>query len=504
MKSNSRLKKILTAGLATSILAVNILNPTVYAESLNEMNSKLNEMNSNVNNINSKVNDLNSKVNGVDGVIQGVNEEINNYQTQIDSKKNEIDGKESELNELLGEKMTVEDEINLINSQIYERVIKINKLNEDIEALEAKIKLNEEKIEKIQKDIEANTELLKERLIVMYKKGDIQKIEILLSSNDVNDFLSRNLLMKTVAKYDKDLIESLKSDKAKIEKLKLELNGQKTSLEINKSNEEDEKAQLDQNKKKQDELLLELQRQEDLTNAQVEELKQATLDFEQTLSARQMDMAGLEDEKNQYLSNLSDYERQLAEEKSSIASQQRKISQKKQAIEEAKRQEELRRQEELKKQEAENNKKPSPNTGGGGQETPRPAPSSGRMLWPTASGYISSPYGWRASPFGNGREFHLGIDIASGQGTEIYAAESGVVVKASWSSLGYGNLVIIDHGNGKSTYYAHLNSFNVSEGQAVGKGDLVAFMGTTGNSTGPHLHFEVRQHGVTTNPLGHL
>jgi len=98
---------------------------------------------------------------------------------------------------------------------------------------------------------------------------------------------------------------------------------------------------------------------------------------------------------------------------------------------------------------------------------------------------------------------HEGIDIAVGEGTPVRAAAAGTVIYAGWMS-GYGNLVAVDHGNGLSTAYAHNSSLAVSVGQSVAAGEIVSYSGNTGNSTGPHVHFEVRVNGSAVDPLGYL
>lgn len=124
-----------------------------------------------------------------------------------------------------------------------------------------------------------------------------------------------------------------------------------------------------------------------------------------------------------------------------------------------------------------------------------PVSSSG-LAWPV-SGPITSGFGPRWG------RMHEGIDISGASGTPIAAAAGGTVIVAGWNG-GYGNLVVIDHGGGLSTAYAHLSSIAVGVGQSVGQGTVVGGMGTTGNSTGVHLHFEVRVNGAAVNPIGYL
>ncbi len=126
-----------------------------------------------------------------------------------------------------------------------------------------------------------------------------------------------------------------------------------------------------------------------------------------------------------------------------------------------------------------------------------PAPSAGASLsWPV-SGPVTSGFGSRWG------RMHEGIDIAVGSGTPVYAAASGTVVYAGWLG-GYGNVVVLDHGYGLSTTYAHNSSLSVAQGATVGAGSVVALSGNTGHSTGPHVHFEVRVNGVPVDPLGYL
>jgi len=123
-------------------------------------------------------------------------------------------------------------------------------------------------------------------------------------------------------------------------------------------------------------------------------------------------------------------------------------------------------------------------------------------LWP-ASGRISSRFGTRSDPFNFSQKVHEGIDIAADYGTTILASATGKVTLSDWYG-NYGKCVIIDHGYGLSTLYGHCQTLLVKEGQTVKKGDKIATVGSTGRSTGPHLHFEVRLNGVPVDPLQYL
>lgn len=137
--------------------------------------------------------------------------------------------------------------------------------------------------------------------------------------------------------------------------------------------------------------------------------------------------------------------------------------------------------------------------------------SGGGATWVQGTGQLAAPvvapitsdFGWRIHPIYGTRRLHAGTDFGVDEGTPVHAADGGVVVEAGWVS-GYGYTVIIDHGNGMSTLYAHNSDIAVSPGQTVSKGQVVSYSGNTGGSTGPHLHFEVRINGEPTDPMGYL
>lgn len=123
-------------------------------------------------------------------------------------------------------------------------------------------------------------------------------------------------------------------------------------------------------------------------------------------------------------------------------------------------------------------------------------------IWPT-EGWITSPFGGRNSPFTGRRDFHKGIDISAPRGSHIYAPAKGTVT-FSGNDGAYGNCVTILHGNGVTTRYGHMQRTNVKQGQVVNRGDIIGFVGSTGRSTGPHLHYEVMLNGVCVNPMRYI
>ena len=158
---------------------------------------------------------------------------------------------------------------------------------------------------------------------------------------------------------------------------------------------------------------------------------------------------------------------------------------------ETKQVEDLRRQEEA-------NKKNDPSYDAGKDNG-----ATGSMMWPCPSCHtITSEFGWRYHPIYHTQKYHSGVDIGASYGASIVAADGGTVITAGAVS-GYGNCVVINHGNGITTLYGHMSSIAVSSGQKVSKGQTIGYVGSTGNSTGPHLHWEVTVNGVRQNPLNY-
>lgn len=219
------------------------------------------------------------------------------------------------------------------------------------------------------------------------------------------------------------------------------------------------------------------------------------------------DKEALEQQKAELVSAQQELEDQIAEAEN-LLNQYAKTEAGKQAMfdeaaaDEERIQEEIRRYEQELAQKNNNNTSggDSGNTSGGGSTSNS---GEGGFIWPTsATRLVTCPYGYRICPF-HGEEYHSGVDIGAPYGSAILAAKSGTVIQAGWNG-GYGISVTIAHEGGRSTLYGHMCDWNVSAGQQVSQGQVIGWCGSTGNSTGPHIHYGMYQNGNLTDPLPYL
>lgn len=450
--------------------------------------------------------------------LQSKKNELQNIQNQINQTQNQIDTKESELKEanenknilsneikvIEGEKSSLETQINALNLEIQQVLDRIFQIESEIITTNEKIKVKEIEIQQLVERIESNTKLLQQRLVVMYKMGDAQKIEILLNSKDVNDFLSRNTMVTSITEYDQNLIKSLKEDKTELDKLLSELNGQKKVLEINKQNSETERQVLETKKAEQSVLLEQLKEQEAQKYTAMQGLEKTIEDYQAFLSEKLAAQSQLSSKKTGIQSEIARIEAEIIE-RERAAEEARKAAEAKrlreaEAREQARLQAEREAQNQAARAELEAKKNELQNVDSQIQQNT----NTGKLHWPAGTNWVTSPYGWRIDPFGSGQSvFHDGFDIAGPMGTPLYAAESGTVTHAGWGT-GYGYYVEITHNAGMKTRYGHMNGVSVSVGQQVARGQYIGPMGSTGWSTGPHVHFEVIVNGKKVNPINYL
>ena len=311
--------------------------------------------------------------------------------------------------------------------------------------INAQIAQTQNEIVKMEAYLKTRQDVLNRRVRAIYMHGQLNYLEVILGANSFSDFANRVELLKRVIWSDYNLI--------------LEIQKQKAAIEA-------KKAQLEEDKRQLDALAAEAEKtRQEIAKKKAEQQK--VLDAAKSNKAA---AAQMEQDLNAQLASV----RNLIQQRLAAAEAARQAAQQQAA---------------------------SDDEGGGGSDD-NYVQGTGAMGWP-CSGPITSPFGYRTHPIFGTTIFHAGIDIGVDYGTPIHAADSGVVVYSGWIS-GYGNAVIIDHGGGISTLYGHNQSLAVSEGQSVSKGSVIAYAGSTGNSTGPHCHFEVDVNGSPVNPMGYL
>jgi murein DD-endopeptidase MepM/ murein hydrolase activator NlpD len=340
---------------------------------------------------------------------------------------------------------TIQGEINALADDVASATDRTARLKSEVEALRAQVSAKQNEIDVTQAEYERQRALLAERLQATYKNGDFIYLELLLDSRNIEDFIARTTLVQRVLKSNEEIAAGLKDTRIALEKAKAEIERDMAAVDAKRAEAQAEEDRLRS---------LRAQHQSKLNAQQAAQDKKADLVAENTANAKRL--------------------RALAEAEEA---------------ESAKIAAELY------------------GTGSGIFAGVMAFPVPGFEQVPTGG----SAFGYRIHPILGYRKMHSGIDIggrALGKnidGATIVAAGDGKVLSTGYRG-GYGNTIIIDHGNGVTTLYAHMQSgsYKVSTGQSVTKRQAIGAVGSTGLSTGPHLHFEVRINGTPTDPMKYL
>lgn len=373
-------------------------------------------------------------------------EDLQNQLSSVQSQMAEQAQKKSEAEAVIG---NVYEKLRVIQENLNAAKAAYESISAQMVETDKKIADTQQELEKAQAHLQKREVVLSRRIRDIYMNGQLNYLDVIIGAKDFNDFATRVELLRRVVNSDLELITSIREERDKINEAKKVLEEERSRLATLQTEAAAKQAEIEQHKAEQHAVL----RKAETDKATAEEA-----------------YAELEASSNQIAQMLRD--REAARQAAAAAAAAAVASS-------------------------------SSSGGGGGDEySYQPVSGSGQMIWPV-NGVITSPFGYRSHPIFGRQILHSGIDIGVDEGTPVHAADGGVVVEAGWIS-GYGYCVIIDHGNGTSSLYGHNSSLAVSSGQAVSQGQVIAYAGSTGNSTGPHVHFEVRVGGEPVDPSAYL
>ncbi|EZP75103.1 peptidase M23 [Parageobacillus genomosp. 1] len=384
-----------------------------------------------------------------DRAIQEKWNEISNIRSKQSAVQEKINNADQEIKKLQSQQKLLSEEIKKLDLAVEETSGKIRNLTADIDQTEQDIEQLQKEIAEVQARIEKRNEILKERVRSLQESGGvISYLEVLLGSQSFSDFIDRMSAVTTIFEADKQIIREQQADKALKEKKESELTEKRNRLQEN---------------------LEELQQLQQQLNKQMEEKNRLMADLKQK-----------EEEHH-------DHKMALEEEQELLKKQEAAVKQQLQQLEEQKRAEAARTY----SASPSRGNHVSSSRGSHASSSNVPPVTSGAFMRP-ANGPITSGFGYRSFD----HEFHPGIDIGkTAPVVPVVAAADGYVFRSYFSSS-YGNVIFITHvinGQVYTTVYAHLDARLVGEGQRVQKGQIIGYMGNTGESSGPHLHFELHR-----------
>ena len=370
--------------------------------------------------------------------------ELNDKVSELEQNINDAQGK---IGDIKTEVKTVEQELEELTEEIAAKEDEIEELTEELKKLNNEITEFEGKIDEQEQKYNEQYDLFCKRLVAQYKMGKVSYLDVLLNSKSLTDFVSKYYIIEKIAEYDNKLLTQIEEQKEELEKVKAELEKKKDTLK----------------------------------------------EKETKLKSERIALSNKKTIKNRYVAQLTDEQKELQKQIEAATEEKRQVEAEIRAIA----------------------AKAANNNSGGFTYT------GGQLNIPCSYTRISSRFGYRGSAAtgGVGSSNHKGVDFAAPKGNSIFAAESGVVIKVSNTCThnyaktystrcscggGFGNYVMVSHGNGLVTLYGHCTDIYVKVGDTVSRGQTIATVGTTGYSTGNHLHFSVLLNGTYVDPAPYL
>ncbi len=395
--------------------------------------------------------------NGISYAASYGNEEINaskqkikDNKAKLEELKNQSDNVDAKIDELNKLKADAANYIAKLDAELSTQQQKIDALNAEVEELTGSISVTEAELEEAKQEEETQYASMKTRIKFMYEHSNDSILDVVFGSKSFSDIINKVEYIKSVSEYDRQKLNEYVKLKETAEAKREELLSEKEVLEQTKAEAENKKSSI-----------------EKLQNDKTNELNSYNAKIaagEAELADMQADMAGIQ--------------KAIQAEENNIAAIEAKI----------------RQQEEEAKRKAEASGETFTPLSVGDISFTWPCPSSSR---------ITSTFGDRSSPTEGASTNHKGIDIGAASGSSVIAAAGGTVVIATYSASA-GNYIMLSHGGGVYTVYMHLSSIGVSTGESVSRGSTIGTVGSTGYSTGPHLHFGIRINGSYVNPSSYV
>lgn len=385
--------------------------------------------------------------------INGLQEKRTEMKSQMKELQDQYKANEDEISDIVARKNLIDQEIGLLHAQV-------DNINEQITAYGVLIADKQDELDAAQENYDNLNEEYKTRIRTMEEEGTLSYWEVLFKANSFSDLLDRMSMIEEIAASDNRRLEALDEATKAVATAQEELATEKADLEQTKEELNSTQAELDAKREEADGVIAEL-------------------------VAKGQEIEGLQDE--------------LESEDQDLLKQ---IAQMEKEYNAAKHQEWLAYMATYTTV-APATTAPSGNGGNSGNNGSSTPSSGGSWLRPCSYTYMSSPFGFRTAPTAGASSYHQGVDLAAPANTPVYATRSGIVTTTTYSgSAGY--YVTINHGDGFSSIYMHLNNYVVSAGQAVSAGQLIGYVGRTGIATGYHLHFGIAYNGAYVNPCAYV
>lgn len=396
-------------------------------------------------------------------------ESLQSQQASLSVQKAELqkklDGIRSSQGQALNKKNLVEQQLNVLNQQIQVSEDLLAQYAQQITEKEAELEAAKAKEARYQAEFE-------ERVRAMEERGNVSYWSVLFQASDFSDLLDWINMIGELMDYDNQILDQLAEARQAVAQAKTDLEASRQGQQETLAQQQSQQAQLQAQQAEVDQLIQEIATQGDVYARQIEKLEATQDDVAQQIAEAE-----------------ATYQKQLAAEKAAAE----KAAAEKAAAEKATAEQAAKAAQAAAQKAAQQQKQQSSGSsasGSSGSQSSQTTASASGFLWPIASSHrVTSPFGWRTHPITGRQHLHGGIDIAAPNGTPILAAKAGVVVISLYGSS-YGNYVVLSHPDGTRTLYAHMSQRSVSAGDSVSQGQTVGLVGSTGSSTGNHLHFE--------------